>query len=329
MRNAFFRVLGGMVMVFLCLLPVLAPCVFGSEYPTKPIVLVVPSSAGSASDLIMRAVTSVAHDYLGQPIVIKLMPGGGGAIGSDLVAKSAPDGYTLLAGVSTWSTGLPAIEKRSKGPEDLQPVCRINYSPTIIAARPDAPFKNFKEMMAWIKANPGKLLVGTPGPWSPPDVVWKFLMKEEGINVKVVPFQGGGRMTAALLGGHIDVGHSIPSMAMNFRGTGKMVFMVILDDKRLEELPEVPTSIEEGLDPRINSLGKAWRGVLAPKGTPRPIIERLATAFKKMCEDKTVKSIFKRYGEKIAFLGPDELREEWWKEYKIYQRIGEIHKGQR
>ena len=296
------------------------------DYPTKPVILVVPSGAGSASDLIMRSVTSVAADYLGQPIVVRLKPGGGGAIGSNYVAEAKPDGYTLLAGCSTWNTGLHAIEKRSKGPGDYEVICRVNYSPTIIATKPDAPFQTFKDMIAWAKANPGKLTVGTPGPWSPPDVVWKYLMKEVDIQAKVIPFQGGGKMTAALLGGHIMVGHSIPSMAMNFARTGKLKFLVILDKKRLPELPDVPTGQEVGLDSRINILGSAWRGILAPKGTPQPIVEKVATAFKQMTEAKTVKRMFKRLGEKTQYLGPDAFPKVWAAEYAAYQEIGKMYK---
>ncbi|MFH1487933.1 MAG: tripartite tricarboxylate transporter substrate binding protein, partial [Pseudomonadota bacterium] len=271
-------------------------------------------------------VTSVAADYLGQPIVVQLKPGGGGAIGSDYVAKAKPDGYTLLVGCSTWNTGLHAIEGRSKGPEDFEVVCRVNYSPTIIATNPDVPFKTFKDMIAWAKANPGQLTVGTPGPWSPPDVVWKSLMKEVGIQVKIIPFQGGGQMTTALLGGHTMVGHSIPSMAMNFVKTGKLSFLLILDEKRLPELPDVPTSLEAGLNPTINSLGSAWRGILAPKGTPQPIVEKLATAFKGMTESKSVHSMFKKLGEEIHYLGPDAFPKVWAAEYAAYQEIGKMYK---
>ena len=102
------------------------------DFPTKPITLVIPVGAGGSHDLTARAVTSVAADYLGQPVIIQLKPGGGGAIGSDLVSKATPDGYTLLFGGPGWSSILPAVEGRSKGPDDLAAVCRINYSPTLL-----------------------------------------------------------------------------------------------------------------------------------------------------------------------------------------------------
>ncbi|HVP80768.1 MAG TPA: tripartite tricarboxylate transporter substrate binding protein [Thermodesulfobacteriota bacterium] len=296
------------------------------EYPTKPITLVVPSGPGSATDLLMRAVTSVAADYLGQPILVKLVPGGGGAIGCELAAKAPSDGYTLLAGSSSWSTGLPAIEGRSRGLEDFVPVCRINYSPTILIARVDAPFKTFKQMMEWVKGNPGKMTVSSPGPWTPPDVVWKYLMKITGSSFKIVPFQGGGDATVALLGGHVDAGTAIPSMAMPYRGTGKMTFLLLLDEKRHPDFPDVPTSAEENLDRIINTLGCAWRGILVPKGTSAAVVESLAIGFKKMSEDKSVQSLLQKSGEKIYYLGPGEFRKVWESEYDAYKELGKLYK---
>jgi tripartite-type tricarboxylate transporter receptor subunit TctC len=300
--------------------------VSAKEYPTKPITLVVPSGPGSATDILMRAVTSVAADYLGQPIIVKLVPGGGGAIGCELAAKSPPDGYTLLAGSSSWSTGLPAIEGRSRGLDDFVAVCRINYSPTILIARPDAPFKTFKQMMEWMKTNPGKMTASTPGPWTPPDVVWKFLMKVTGSSFRIVPFQGGGEATVALLGGHVDAGTAIPSRAMPYKGTGKMTFLLFLDEKRHPDFPDVPTSSEENLNKVINTLGCAWRGILVPKGTPAPVVDSLAMGFKKMTEDKSVQNIIQKFGEKIYYLGPDEFANVWRAEFEAYKELGTIYK---
>jgi len=316
-----------LVFAFVLLISFLsAPFVLAAEYPGKPITLLVPSGPGSATDILMRAVTSVAPDYLGQPIIVRLVPGGGGAIGSDQAAKAPADGYTLLAGSSAWSTGLPAIEGRSKGIDDFVPVCRINYSPTILIARPNAPFKTFKEMMEWIKANPGKLTAANPGPWTPPDVVWKYLMKVTGTSFKSVPFQGGGDALVALLGGHVDAATAIPSMAMPYKGTGKFTFLLFLDEKRHPDFPDMPTSIEEGLDRGMITMGSAWRGILVPKGTPVPIVESLAAAFKKMTEDKSVQSILQQAGEKIYFLGPEEFRKVWQSEYDGYRELGKLYK---
>jgi tripartite-type tricarboxylate transporter receptor subunit TctC len=296
------------------------------EYPTKPVTVVIPQPPGGASDLIFRAVTSVAAEYLGEPIINRLMPGGLGAVGSDFVAKAPPDGYTLLAGALGWNTALPAIEGRGKGPDDLVAVCRINYNPTLIVAKADAPFKTWKQLMAWVRENPGKLTVGTPGPWSPPDMAWKLIVQQTGIRVRIVPFHGGGPMFVALLGGHIDVGHARPIMYYPYKGTGKLVPLLLLDEKRHPDLPDFPTSIEEGLDSQINVVSRPWAGIMAPKGTPRPIVDKLATAFKKMVEDKTVIAMLKRFGDSINYLGHEEFTKYWREEYEFYKELGKTLK---
>ena len=296
------------------------------EYPTKAVVIVIPRPPGGASELTTRAVTSVAADYLGQPIINRLMPGGNGAIGCDFVAKALPDGYTLLTGELGWNTALPAIEGRAKGPDDMVAVCRINYNPTIICAKADAPFKTWKQLMAWVQENPGKLTVGTPGPWSPPDMLWKLIAKQTGIKIRIVPFDGGGTMFTALLGGHIDVGHARPIMYYPYRGTGKIVPLLFLDEARHPQLPDVPTGIEEGLSGQINVVSRPWVGVMAPKGTPRPILEKLSVAFKKMVEDKTVIAMLKQFGDDINYLGHDEFTKYWREEYELYKELGKTFK---
>ncbi len=292
------------------------------EYPTKPITMVIPVGAGGTHDLTARAVTSVAVDFLGQPIIIQLKPGGGGAIGSDFVAKAAPDGYTLLFGGPGWSSILPAVEGRSKGPDDLAAVCRINYSPALFVARPDAPFKSFKEMIAWAKANPGKLVFGNTGPWGAIDTPWKMVMKETGITAKVVPHDGGGPAMVAILGGHIDVTGGFTAIMLQHFKSGRLRPLVLLDEKRDPVLPDVPTARELG----VNVDFLMWRGVLAPKATPRPVIDKLTAAFKKMTEDKSVISMIKQFGDDIRFLGPDDFSKLWRNEYESYKEIGKMFK---
>ncbi len=120
----------------------------------------------------------------------------------------------------------------------------------------------------------------------------------------------------ALLGGHVDAGTASPSMAMPYKGTGKMILLLFLDEERHPDFPDVPTSTEENLNKGINTLGCAWRGILVPKGTPAPIIDSLAAAFKKLMGDKSVQSILQKSGEKIYYLGPDEFRKVWESEYE-------------
>ncbi len=314
--------------IVLCLFTYLALSFAGShriqaqEYPVKPVILVNPMGAGGSHDLTMRAVASVATDYLGQPVIVQVRPGGGGAIGSELVAKAAPDGYTLLAGGPGWNSTLPAVEERSKGPDDLVAVCRINYSPTIITARPDAPFKTFREMIAWAKANPGKLIYGHTGPWGAADMPWKQIMKKAGITSKVVPHDGGGPALTAILGGHIDLTGGFAAQSLPHVKAGKLRVLAVLDDRRDSDLPDVPTAREEGVD----VVYLMWRGILTPKGTPRPVIDKLAAAFKKMTEDKSVIDMLKRFGDSPNYLGPDEFGKIWREEYETYKELARIYK---
>lgn len=292
------------------------------EFPTKPVTLVIPFGAGGSHDLTARAVTSVAADYLGQPMLVQLKPGGGGAIASDFVSKAAPDGYTLLFGGSGPNTTLPAIEGRSKGPDDFVAVCRVNYSPAIIVARPDAPYKTFKEMVAWAKSNPGKLVFGNTGPWGAGDLSWKMIIKETGIETKNVPYDGGGPALMAILGGHVDVSGLFSAQTLPHIQAGKLRVLAVTDTERDPSLKDIPTCKEQG----VNVVYLMWRGVLAPKGTPRGAIDKLAAAFKKMTEDKSVVPMIKRFGDEINFLGPDEFTKVWREEYETQKELGKIFK---
>jgi tripartite-type tricarboxylate transporter receptor subunit TctC len=308
--------------MFMMALILCSQIVLAQEFPTKTIILVNPGGPGGSTDLTMRAVTSVSKDYLGHPIIVELKGGGGGAIGSDFAAKAAPDGYTLLAGGPGWSSTLPAVEGRSKGPDDLVAVCRINYSAGMLLTRPDQPFKTLKEMIDWAKANPGKLVFGNSGPWGAGDVDWKEIKRQTGIVTREVTHDGGGPAMLALLGGQVQVIGNLGAQSLPHIKAGKLVPLAVLDTKRDPEVPNVPTAIEQG----VTLVDVLWRGVLAPKGTPRPIIDKLALAFKKMCEDKSVITMIKQFGDDIHYLGPDEFTKIWREEFEARKELGKLYK---
>ncbi len=297
------------------------PCAQAQEFPTKPVILVNPGGPGGSHDLTARAVTSVSAEYLGQPIIIKLMPGAGGAIGSEFVAKSPPDGYTLCWGGPGWSTTLPAVEGTSRGPDDLVAVARVNYSPGIILTRSNAPFKTYKEMLDWAKANPGKVSISTTGPWGGADLAWKQIVRQTGIDSKIIPYDGAEGLMA-LLGGHSLIYISPSAPVLPHIRAGKLIPLAVLDDKRHHALPNVPSAKDLG----IQASYRMWRAALAPKGTPRPIIDKLATAFKKMTEDKSVITMIKQFGDEIQYLGPDEFTKVWREEYDTNRELGRLLK---
>lgn len=315
-KKAVFSILG-------LLLAVLSPQgVPAQEYPVRPITFLVPFGPGGDSDLSGRVIGSVAVDYLGQPMLIQLKPGGQGIIGTDLAAKAPPDGYTLLAAGSGWNSALPAIEGRSKGPDEMEAVCRINYNSTLLCVRPDSQFKTFKQLMEYVKANPGKLLSGVGGPYTPHETFWRYLMKQTGVSVRILSFDGGAQMVLAALGGHIDVTGGTPQMLLPHIKGGKLIPLLYLDKARSPEYPDVPNAIEEGV--HITCL--QWRGIIAPKGTPRPIIDKLGAAFKKMTEDPSVKAMMQKTGQGIQFMGPEEFAKFWRADYEVYKELKSLFK---
>jgi tripartite-type tricarboxylate transporter receptor subunit TctC len=147
-------------------------------------------------------------------------------------------------------------------------------------------------------------------------------MNEKGISVKIVPYQGGGAQFAAVLGGHSDVGGALVAMYLPYKGTGKLTPMLWLDKERHPLIPDIPTSYEEG----VEFVSRMWRGVLAPKGTPRPIVEKLGIVFKEITEDTSFKRMMKRYGDSINYLGPDDFTDVWRAEYEDFKAFAKTLK---
>jgi tripartite-type tricarboxylate transporter receptor subunit TctC len=286
---------------------------------------VIPFGAGGSSDVTARTFVHLSPELLGQPMIVQIKPGGGGAIGSEFVAQAKPDGHTLLFGHSNCNSVLPAAEGRSKGPDDLAPVCRINIMDYVLAVRSDAPFKTFTEMIAWAKANPGKLTFGSIG-GSRSWMGFEWLWQEEraGIKTRIVPYDGGGETLVALLGGHIQVTMTFLTQYLPHFRTGKLRPLAVYGAKRYPELPNVPTVAEEGFVQA--TPGGIWKGVMAPKGTPRPVIDKLALGFKKMTENKQVVENLKKLGDDFSYLGPDEFEKFWREDYEAFKKLSQKFK---
>jgi tripartite-type tricarboxylate transporter receptor subunit TctC len=290
------------------------------SYPTRPVMLVVPFSAGGASDLVLRTFIDTAAGFLGQPIVVQLRPGGGGAIASDLVARARPDGYTLLFGHSNSNSILPAIEGRSKGPDELVAVCRVNTSGTFLLVRPDAPFRSFGEMIDWARANPGALVVANTGVWSAVDFTWKRMERDLGIRLRIVSYGGGAEALVALLGGHVQAALLAPPQSLPQARAGRLRALAWSGAERHPDLPAVPTAAEEGFDKTLS----VFKGVMAPPGTPRAIVDRVAEAFRRMLATRQAIEGINRLGDEIAFLGPDEFAAYWRAEYDTFRELGRL-----
>ena len=293
------------------------------DFPAKPINLVNQYPPGGSSELLAHTFIHLSTKIFGQPMILQTKPGGGGAIGTEFVYQAKADGYTLLIGHVNCNSVLPAAEGRSRGPDDLDAVCRLNLDNNLYCVRADSPFKTIKDMIDWAKANPGKLTFGNFGTWSLSDFEWRWLEHKAGIKTRNVPYTGGGPVTIALLGGHIQVGTLSSSSAFPHMRAGKLRALAIAGSLRKADIPDIPTLKEEGYDTGLDGV---WKGIVAPKGTPRPIIEKLAAGFKKITENKEAIDNLAKLGSEFNYLGPDEFAKYWAENYRIYKEMVKMFK---
>jgi tripartite-type tricarboxylate transporter receptor subunit TctC len=319
----------GKLMFYLWLVSSLSPYsgiepLHAQNYPAKPINVVIPLGPGGANDLVARAMSPLASEYLGQPFVIHFRPGGGGAIGSNEVATANPDGYTVLFGHANCNSVLPAVKGQGKGPGGLEPIARISESYNAYWVLTGAPWKTFKEVIAWAKANPGKLTAAQSGMWSSSDFQWRWLELNAGFTSRSVPYDGGAKALVALLGGHVQIARQSPPQSFPHWRAGTIRPLVVSGNNRIDEMPDVPCLLEEGYD--MKGLGSNWNGFFAPNGTPKPVINKLAEGLKKMTNDKRAIAALKAMGSDFAYLGPEEFDKAWREEFNAYKELAKIFK---
>ena len=288
-------------------------------YPSKPITLIIPLGAGGSHDLNARVFTSVIPQYLGQAMVVKLMPGAGGQTGTAAAIKAKPDGYTLLFTHNYIDQLQPLLEKLPYDTlTDLKSVCRINYGAASVVVRTEKPWKTLDDMLAHGKKNPGKLVFTTSGNWGATMTPGARVLLKAGVQATYVPYKGGGPAMQALLAGDGDFMMSFPSQAGPLIDAGKIRALASAGDKQV--FANVPTLKSLGYE-----TGTMDRIVMAPKGVPEDRMKILRDAFAKLNSDKNYQRLMKRIGENMEFLdGPDydKLRPKNQDEYrKLVKKI--------
>lgn len=255
-------------------------------WPTRPIKLIVPLTAGGPTDLLARILSQPLSERLGQPIIIENRPGAGGNIGADLAAKSDPDGYTLLLGTS----GPLAINASLYGNlrfdpiKGFAPVILAATAPFVVTVNPTMAAKTLRELLAYAKQNPGKLNFGAV-PGSAAHLATELFKSTAGINIVHVPYKGAAPATNDLIAGQIDMSFaSTPGVLPQIKA-GKLRALAVTSSERLKVLPDVPTLAESGLDGYSASV---WYGVVAPANTPVAIVARLNAELSAILKDPKV-----------------------------------------
>lgn len=244
------------------------------DYPAKPIRLIVPFGTGGATDSSGRALADRLARRLGQPIVIENRAGAGGDIGTIYVAQSAPDGYTLLLALDATMVVNPFTHPKIQFDtlKDFAPVTKLGDVALMLAAHPSLPAKNLAELLAYSKANPGKLSYSTGGTGSTTHVAGELLKQRTGLDMTHIPYKSGGLAVMDAVGGQVQLSYTAVAGASQQVKAGKLVGIGASTTRRVGFLPEVPTFIEQGL---AGFEASSWVGILAPAKTPNAIIERL------------------------------------------------------
>lgn len=259
--------------------------------------MIVPFPPGSSPDLIARIVTEKLATVLGQPVVVENRPGAGGNIGTGMVAKAAPDGYTLLFTINGPLVTAPSLYRHlGYDPmKQLAPVTLVATSPNVLVIDARLPAHNLREFVALARSKPGQLNYGSVGNGSAAHLAMEQLKAMAGIDLQHVPYPGFPQITTAIIGGQVQAGFMVPAIAMPMVNAGKLRMLAVTSSGRTAVLPSVPTVAESGY-PGFEAI--SWQAILAPAGTPAPVVDRL-------------------YRELVKIIGSDDVREKMRAQYFV------------
>jgi len=261
---------------------------FAQAFPTKPITIVVPFAAGGTTDILARLMGQYLSTELGQPVVVDNRAGAGGNIGGQYAAKAPADGYTLFMGtVGTHAINAALYKKMPFDHiKDFAPLSRVAMVPNLLVANPAQPFKTVPEMIAYAKANPGKINFGSPGNGSSPHLSGELFKSMAKVDITHIPYKGSAPAVTDLLGNQISIMFdNLPSVIPHVR-SGKLRAIAITTAKRSPELPNVPTIAEAGV-PGYEAM--SWFGMFAPAATPAPVLAKISAALTKVLANPDVK----------------------------------------
>jgi tripartite-type tricarboxylate transporter receptor subunit TctC len=274
-------------------------------FPDRPIKLVVPYPPGGSTDPVARLLAGEIGQRLGQPVVVDNRAGAAGSIGTEFVARAAPDGYTILLHTSVISTE-PSFKKSLAYDvkRDLVPITQAVTGPYLLVVHPSLPAKNVGELIAYAKANPGKLNFGSAGQGSSGHLIGEMFKAAAGIDMVHVPFKGGGPSITALMGNEVQLLFDTISGSKALAESGKLRALAVTSPARSPAMPSVPTISESGL--RDFSI-VYWLGIFAPAKTPAPVVDKLYASFKAALDKPDVAAKLMETGQVVQALPPAEF----------------------
>ena len=289
-----------------------------ADYPRYPVQITINFPPGGPSDTTIRMIHEAFQQNLGGTIELVNRPGGGGVLGFAYVAKARPDGYTLVNAMASPLTVGAAVRDIGFTFADFEPVGAYASAVTVIFGRPDPRWKTMEEMLAYAKANPSQLKYASTGVGSTPWLVMEAVKVLRGVDIPPVHFIGTGPVRAAALGGHTDIATAVFGSIRDLAKAGKLVAFAISGKTRDPEFPNLPTLAEVGLGEASMDL---WGGLWAPKGTPKPIIEKLTAALEKTIKDRAVAAKLAATGYRVEWMPPPAMLALTQRDYEIASRI--------
>jgi tripartite-type tricarboxylate transporter receptor subunit TctC len=297
------------------LVPALAAA---QQYPNRPVRLIVPYSAGGATDIVARIVAQKLPEFLGQQVVIDNRPGAGGLIGTDTVAKAAPDGYTLLT-ASTPHVILPHLHRKIPfdALKDFAPIMQFGDAPYALTIHPSLGVSSVKDLIALAQKQPGVINYASSGNGGAQHMFAALFVSMAKVNMVHIPYKGSGPARADLLGGQVKVGMLGIASVLPNHNAGQVRILAVSSAKRSHEIPDVP-SISETIKGYDASL---WQGLAAPRGTPPAVIERIQREVRRVLDSPDVKTAFDRSGTYVVATNPKALGDLMRTDFEKWGRV--------
>jgi len=300
-------------------LALIAPPAGAQTYPDRPVRIINPFPAGGSGDAVVRTVFDKVSQALGQPFVVEARTGAAGSIGTDLVAKAAPDGYTLILGTaSTFGTNSSTQKNLPYDPvKDFTPIVMMAHTPYLLLVNPSVPAKDLKEFIAYARANPGKLNFGSFGNGSSNHLAYELLKQRTGIELVHVPYKGGAPLIAALLGGEVQSSLDVYATAMPHVRSGKFRLLAVAASKRFALLPDTPTLAELGYPVE----GGTYFAMLAPARVPQGVVTTLNREVNRALALPEVRERLTQLGVEVVGGTPEQLAAAITKEIDTWARL--------